>query len=347
MHSSAPAARSRMPPKSPKPATKPATAPAPLRQVALVAFPEFQMLDIAGPADVFAMANAFHVEPAYRVTVVSAAGGPLAASNGIALHTEPVASLPARRVDTCLVAGGERDGLVASVADHALADWVRQASRHARRYGSVCTGAFALAHWGLLDAHRATTHWASAHLLQRYYGGVDVQAEALYVQDGKVWTSGGVTSGIDMCLSMVEQDLGRWVAARVAKQLILAVRRMGNQSQYSLALEAQSGQYAELVDWLRARLDQPIDVEAMAERAGEAPRSFHRRFLKATGMTPHAFLETLRLQAARARLEAGESVKAAARAAGFGSEAHLAKAFRRRFALTPSQYRAQFGARAG
>ena len=164
-----------------------AGAPAP---VALVAFPEFQMLDIAGPADVFAMANAFHVEPAYRVTVVSAAGGPLAAST--ASRCIPSRSRPCRRAaSTPARSPAAARWLVASVADHALADWVRQASRHARRYGSVCTGAFALAHWGLLDAHRATTHWASAHLLQRYYGGVDVQAEALYVQDGKVWTSGG------------------------------------------------------------------------------------------------------------------------------------------------------------
>jgi len=314
----------------------------PLRQVALVAFPSFQMLDIAGPADVFAMANAYHVEPAYRVALVSATGGPVAASNGIVLQTEPVAAVPARGVDTCIIAGGERDGLVAAVSDAALAGWVRQVSEGARRYGSVCTGAFVLAQWGLLDARRATTHWAAAQLLQRYYANVEVEADALYVQDGKVWTSGGVTSGIDMCLSMVEQDLGRWVATRVAKQLILAVRRMGNQSQYSVALGAQAGQYAELVDWMRARLGEPIDVQAMADQAGESPRSFHRRFLKASGMTPHAFLEVLRLQAARSRLEAGESIKAVAHATGFGSEAHLAKAFRRRFDLTPSQYRAQF-----
>lgn len=200
-----------------------------------------------------------------------------------------------------------------------------------------------LGHWGLLDAHRATTHWASAHLLAQYFTQVAVEPDALYVQDDKAWTSGGVTAGIDMCLSMVEQDLGRWVAARVAKQLILAVRRMGNQSQYSLALETQSGHYAELVDWLRPRLGEPIDVERMAAQAGEAPRTFHRRFVKETGVTPRAFLETLRLQAARTRLEAGESVKRAARDTGFGSEAHLAKAFRRRFDLTPSQYQAQFG----
>ncbi len=326
-------------------ATKPGPAPGPSgpRVVALVAYPAVQMLDVAGPADVFAMANAFNVEPAYRVVPVSSQGGPVLASNGIALHTEAAASLAPTGVDTLIVAGGERDGLLATLADTPLAQWAREACTSARRFGSVCTGAFVLAHWGLLDAHRATTHWGSAHLLQQNFARVAVEPDALYVQDGKAWTSGGVTAGIDMCLSMVEQDLGRWVAARVARQLILAVRRMGNQSQYSLALEAQSGQYAELVDWLRARLSDPIDVERMAEAAGEAPRSFHRRFLKATGMTPRAFLETLRLQAARARLEAGESVKRAARDTGFGSEAHLAKAFRRRFDLTPSQYRAQFG----
>lgn len=313
------------------------------RVVAVLAYPHVQMLDVAGPADVFAMANAFHVEPAYRVVPVSSVGGLVRASNGIALDTEPLAALPPAGVDTLIIAGGERDGLVTAATDAPLAQWARDTCALARRFGSVCTGAFVLAQWGLLDTHRATTHWASAHLLARYYADVAVEPDALYVQDGKVWTSGGVTAGIDMCLSMVEQDLGRWVAARVAKQLILSVRRMGNQSQYSLTLEAQSGQYAELIDWLRAHLHEPIDVERMAEMAREAPRSFHRRFLKEIGMTPRAFLETLRLQAAKARLEAGDSVKRTARDTGFGSEAHLAKAFRRRFALTPSLYRAQFG----
>lgn len=311
-----------------------------VRVVALLAYPAVQMLDVAGPADVFTMANAFNVEPAYRVVPVSSQGGLVRASNGIALDTEAAASLAPAAIDTLIVAGGEREGLLATGADAPLAQWARAACTSARRFGSVCTGAFVLAHWGLLDAHRATTHWASAHLLAQYFARVAVEPEALYVQDGKAWTSGGVTAGIDMCLSMVEQDLGRWVAARVAKQLILTVRRMGNQSQYSLALEAQSGQYAELVDWLRGRLHEHIGVERMAEAAGEAPRSFHRRFLRETGMTPRAFLELLRLQAARAQLEAGESVKRTARDTGFSSEAHLAKAFRRRFDLTPSQYQA-------
>ncbi|ANJ75870.1 helix-turn-helix domain-containing protein [Ralstonia insidiosa] len=313
------------------------------RVVALVAYPAVQMLDVAGPADVFAMANAFNVEPAYRVMPVSSQGGLVRASNGIAIDTESIASLAPATIDTLIVAGGEREGLLATGADAPLAQWAREVCVSARRFGSVCTGAFVLAHWGLLDAHRATTHWASAQLLAQVFANVAVEPDALYVQDGKAWTSGGVTAGIDMCLSMVEQDLGRWVAARVAKQLILAVRRMGNQSQYSLALETQSGQYAALVDWLRSRLREPIDVEQMAAAAGEAPRTFHRRFTKETGMTPRAFLETLRLQAARAHLEAGDSVKRAARDAGFGSEAHLAKAFRRRFDLSPSQYQAQFG----
>ncbi len=314
-----------------------------MRTIALVAFPGVQLLDIAGPADVFAMANVYSVEPFFRVRLVSSAGGTLATSSGMVLQTEGLDAVAPDSVDTLIIAGGERNGLGEAIRDERLAAWTRSACKLARRYGSVCTGAFALAHWGLLDGHRATTHWEGTSLLRRHFSGIEVEPDALYVQDGKVWTSGGVTSGIDMSLALVEQDLGRWIAMRVAKQLILAARRLGNQSQFSATLEAQAGQYAALVDWMRAHLGEPIGVERMAEKAGESPRSFHRHFVKVTGLTPHAFLEALRLQAAKTRLEAGEPLKSVAQASGFRSEAHLAKIFRRRYALTPSQYRALYG----
>ncbi|NQD92183.1 helix-turn-helix domain-containing protein [Pseudomonas sp. CrR25] len=312
-------------------------------KVVVVAFPGVQMLDVAGPADVFTMANSFNVEPFYELVSASTAGGATPTLNGIDIVTRPVSELPPTGIDTLIVAGGAQDGLVAAIQDRTLAEWVRRAAFTARRYGSVCSGAFALAEWGLLDGGRVTTHWSAAARLNRHHPNISVEADAIYVQDGRLWTSGGVTSGIDMCLGMVEADLGRWVASRVAKQLILPVRRLGNQSQFSLVLETQGGRYASLVDWIRTHLQTPISNDDLATRAGESPRSFHRHFLAETGQTPAAFVEALRLQVAREHLEQGGSVKAAARAAGFTSDEHLVRVFVRRFRMTPAQYRMTHG----
>jgi len=292
------------------------------RLIAILAFPTAQHLDIAGPADVFAMAGALGVDTPYRVVVLSGAGGPITLSNGLTLHTEAAASVAPASVDTLIIAGGERDGLMHAGADQALRAWLEQACPRVRRLASVCTGAFLLAHWGLLAGT-----------------DLDVDPDALYVQDGRLWTSGGVTAGIDMCLAMVEQDAGRWLASRVARQLNLALRRPGNQAQYSLILEGQAGAYGELVDWLRRHMAEAISVERMAQAAGQAPRTFHRGFTRATGFTPRAFLEALRLETVRAGLDADQSLKALARTTGFRSEGQLSKAFQRRFGLTPSQYR--------
>lgn len=308
------------------------------RLVAIVAFPKAQHLDIAGPADVFAMACALGVDSPYRVVVLSGGGGPVTLSNGLTLHTAAAADIDPLGIDTLIIAGGEREGLEHAAADASLAAWVGRARASVRRLASVCTGAFLLAHWGLLGGRRVTTHWESARVLGQYFTDMDVDPDALYLQDGKLWTSGGVTAGIDMCLAMVEQDAGRWLAARVARQLNLALRRPGNQAQYSLILEGQAGAYGELVDWLRQHLAEAISVERMAQVAGQAPRTFHRGFTRATGFTPRDFLEALRLEAVRTGLEADQALKTLARATGFRSEAQLSKAFQRRFGLAPSQY---------
>ncbi|KFX70090.1 AraC family transcriptional regulator [Pseudomonas taeanensis MS-3] len=312
-------------------------------KVVVVAFPGVQMLDVAGPADVFTLANSFNVEPFYELVSASTAGGATATLNGIDIVTRPIIDLPPAGIDTLIVAGGAEDGLMAAIQDQALAAWIRLVAATARRYGSVCSGAFALAEWGLLDGSKVTTHWSAAATLDRHYPNISVEADAIYVQDGRLWTSGGVTSGIDMCLGMVEHDLGRWVASRVAKQLILPVRRLGNQSQFSLVLDAQAGRYASLVDWVRTHLQTPISNDELAARAGESQRSFHRHFLAETGQTPAAFVEALRLQVAREHLEQGASAKAAARAAGFTSDEHLVRVFVRRFRMTPAQYRMTHG----
>jgi transcriptional regulator GlxA family with amidase domain len=314
--------------------------PANFRSIGLLVFTGSQLLDAAGPADVFDVANRLAPAPMYRVRLLSPSGGPVRTSSSVCLATE--AATPARlaRLHTLLLTGAAREAELRTAAlDATTARAVRAAAPRLQRLGSVCSGAFLLAAWGLLNGHRATTHWAGAARLRAGFPAVQVEEDALYVQDGRLWTSGGVTAGIDMALAMVAADGGRWLAARVAQELILPAHRVGNQSQYADVLQAQAGRYGALVDWARARLTEVLTVERLAEQAGESPRSFHRHFVEATGQTPAAFVEQLRLQAAREQLAAGASVKAAARAAGFGSDTVMGRAFQRRLGLSPTEYR--------
>ena len=309
------------------------------RRIIFVLFDGAQLLDVAGPADVFSMANEFAGTRAYAVEFASRRGGKVTATNGLRCETVPLRRVAMSRIDTLIIVGGGRDGVVEAIGDDRLRQWVSKAALRVRRLASVCSGSFALAHWGLLQTRRATTHWSAAEALQKRYPRVRVEADSLYVEDGNVWTSGGVTSGIDMSLAMVEADHGRWLATRVARQLVLTARRVGNQAQYSVELTAQAGRYAQLVDWIRANLGRRLDLPMLAGRTGESERTFCRRFKAQTSVTPARFVETLRLQAARHRLEGGASVKAAARAAGFASPEHLSRVFKRRLAMSPLEYR--------
>ncbi|MFC4277937.1 GlxA family transcriptional regulator [Achromobacter aloeverae] len=311
-------------------------------RLVILVYADFQMLDAAGPADVFHMANALAASPRYALHICASAAGPVASSGALTVQAESIDAVDPRTVDTLLVVGGEQAGLVAAAADARLAHWVamcRHREGKPARVASVCTGAFLLGHWGMLQGRRATTHWASTRLLRQSCPGVEVDADSLFIQDGDLWTSGGVTAGIDMCLAIVEQDLGRALATRVARQLNLSVRRQGNQSQYSTVMQGQAGRYADLVDWLRAHLGSSVTTEDMARVVCESPRSFHRHFLRELGVTPRAFLEQLRLEAVRSALDNGATLKSAAQLAGYGSEAALSKAFTRKFKLSPSQYR--------
>jgi transcriptional regulator GlxA family with amidase domain len=309
------------------------------RRTVVVLFDGAQLLDVAGPADVFSIANEFTGTPAYIVQFASVRGGNVTATNGLKCETVPLRRVPISGIDTLIIVGGARDGVVDAIHDEGLRQWVVKAVPQVRRLASVCSGSFALAHWGLLRARRATTHWSAAEILQKRYPTVRVEADSLYVADGDVWTSGGVTSGIDMSLAMVEADHGRWLATRVARQLVLTARRVGNQAQYSAELTAQAGRYAELVEWIRRNIGRRLDMGTLAERAGESERTFCRRFKAQTRVTPARFVETLRLQAARHRLEGGASVKTTARAVGFASPEHLSRAFKRRLAMSPLEYR--------
>lgn len=312
------------------------------RRIVLLAYDTAQILDVTGPASVFGAANDV-VAGAYELIVAAPAGGEIATNCGVRLGTTALADLDPGATDTLLIVGGEACGLRTLIRDAAAHAWVIVACGTARRIGSVCTGSFVLARWGLLDGRRVATHWGAAAELAALHPSLDVDAEALYVEDGRFWTSAGITTGIDMALALVERDLGATVATSIARRLVLYARRPGHQSQFSTLLAAQdasAGCYGDLIAWITDNLSEPLDVEQLSRRAGQSPRTFHRRFTAATRKTPAAFVEALRLDRARTLLSEGASLKRVAAVAGFGSSDRLTRAFTRAFGVAPSTWRA-------
>lgn len=296
--------------------------PSPL-DIALLAFDGVQVLDITGPAAVFAAANDAARREVYRVHILSPAGGVVQSNSAVRLVTQALKTVAPEAVDTWLVAGGDEDGLRRLASNTRLRKWAWQASTRARRYGSICTGAFVLADLGLLDGKRVATHWQSCSQLAGAYAGVQVDANALYVEDGRVWTSAGVTTGIDMSLA-------------------LYARRPGYQSQFSPVLRAQQRAdepFADLIHWMKEHLALRLDVPTLAARVAMSDRSFHRRFTEAVGETPAHFVETLRLDQARQLLSAGSPLKQIAAQTGYLGAAQLSRAFERRFGMTPLLFR--------
>ncbi len=318
------------------------------RHVALFAFEGVQVLDITGPASVFAAANDAAGSRHYVVHVVSAKGGLLQSNCAVAIATRAMKEVRPGSIDTLLIAGGEGEALRALADDAPVRRWIERTAAGARRYGSICTGAFVLAHFGLLEGKRVATHWASCGLLAQLYPGFDVDANALYVEDGRLWTSAGVTTGIDMSLAIVERDLGPAVAATIAKRLVLYVRRPGFQSQFSPVLAAQSkagAPFAELIEWMGENLTQSLDVPRLAERSAMSDRTFHRQFTSSVGDTPARFVEKLRLDRARQLIGTSATLKEIAGKVGFASAATLSQAFERHFGMTPALFREVHAAR--
>jgi len=302
-----------------------------------LAYEGCQLLDVTGPAAVFGAANEASGAKVYDLSIVSADGGLLTTSSGVALASRKIGGQP----DTFLVAGGSA-GLKRVMAREDLARWLRRVAPRTRRFGSVCTGAFVLANAGLLDGKRVATHWSSCARLAERFPALTVDAEALYVVDGKVWTSAGITTGIDMALALVEADLGAAMANLIARHFVLYARRPGYQSQFSPLLQAQTAAeapFAELIDWMHDHLDEPLDVPTLARRAGLTERSFYRKFTEATGKTPAHFVEGLRLDAARTLLGQGLPLKFIAGKVGLTSSTRLGAAFERRFGMAPSLFR--------
>ncbi len=315
--------------------------PKPL-DVAILAFDGCQVLDVTGPAMVFEAGNNVLGEARYNVHILSSKGATIQTNSAVALVTKPLKALAPRAIDTLLIAGGDRHGLQMLAADESVRKWVVQISTKARRFGSICTGAFALAHFALLSGKRVSTHWSACSELAELCPDAHVDANALFVNDGRLWTSAGVTTGMDMSLAMVASDLGEAVANAVAKRLVLYARRPGYQSQFSPLLSAQShaaAPFAALIDWVRENLAEPLDVPRLAARVSMSERTFLRHFTRSTGMTPARFVETLRLDLTRVYLGAGMSLKEIAPRVGYLSATQLSRAFDRRFGTTPLLFR--------
>ena len=329
-------------PKSPR------SQPNEVRVIEVLAFPAVQLLDVTGPLQVFASANDLVAEaggkPPYALRVVAPPGRIVTASAGLELVAGPLPPVDAE-LDTLMVAGGQ--GVGAAAADPALVDWVRGRAQQARRTASVCTGAFLLAASGMLDGRRAATHWSFCDELARRFPAVRVEPDPIFICDGPVWTSAGVTAGIDLSLALVEQDLGRSVALAVARYLVVFLKRPGGQAQFSaaLTLQAAEDEFGALHDWIHAHLAEDLSLPILADQAGMSERSFSRHYLNANGTTPARAVERLRVEAARRLLSESRSpVKRIARRCGFGSEETMRRSFLRLLAVTPQDYRARFGA---
>jgi transcriptional regulator GlxA family with amidase domain len=308
-----------------------------MRAVGILIFPAFQLLDAAGPIAAFEIATR-HAAPGYRTQLLARCAGAVASSSGAALVAEDWTQAAA--LDTLIVAGGP--GTRALATCPATLSFIRAASSGARRVASVCTGARLLAAAGLLDGRRATTHWRYAADLARSYPGVRVEPDRIFVRDGAIWTSAGITAGIDLALALIAEDLGEAVGKSVAQDLVVYHRRPGGQSQFSalLRLDAPGGRFGPLLGWARERLDEALPVERLAVRAAMSPRHFARAFLAETGMTPAKAIEHLRLEAARAQVEEGRApLDRVAEMTGFRDPERMRRAFIRGLGQPPQALR--------
>ena len=311
--------------------------------VVVVASPSAQILDVTGPLEVFSSASSFLPDVSYRTSLVSAGGGLIGASCGMQFATSRIDAVPGP-VDTLVIAGGRDMDEVR--ADDPLLGEIRRLARDARRVTSICTGAFLLAAAGLLDGHRATTHWYACDLLDSTYPSITVEPDAIYVHDGKLWTSAGVTAGIDLALALVAEDHGRQAAATVARRLVVYLRRSGGQAQFSALLAAQSvdsDPVRDLLSWLPDHLGQDLSVPALARRVHLSDRQFSRVFRSEVGTSPADHVEAARLEGACRLLETTHStIDRIAKDCGFGTPETMNRTFRRRLDTTPGDHRRHF-----
>jgi transcriptional regulator GlxA family with amidase domain len=323
--------------------------PTDLVRTAIVAYEGVSLLDLSGPLESFRIASTHpnHVggSRTYDCTVVSVHGGPVVSADGVSIVTEPVRVLDGRTIDTLIVPGACSVDDVRR--DRELTSWVRRRAPDCRRVCSVCVGAFLLAEAGLLNGRRVVTHWMHCGLLASSYPDLTVEPDAIYIRDGAIWSSAGVTTGIDLALALVEEDCGRIVAMHVARVLVVYLRRAGGQSQYSALLAAQvesaSDEFAELERWIAGNLTADLRMERLAERVGMSPRNFARRYTETRKRTPARAVESIRVDAARRALEeTDDRIDDIARRCGFSSEEQLRGVFARHVGISPRAYRDRF-----
>jgi transcriptional regulator GlxA family with amidase domain len=320
------------------------------RRVVFVAYPGIQALDLTGPLEVFSMANRFGARGAgeYLTELVSPDGGAIRATSGIEIVVDRAIAACKEPIDTIVVVGGE--GVAQAVGDDRLIAWIRSAARRSRRVTSVCSGSFLLAQAGILDGRRATTHWSACVQLARSFPAVTVDPDPIFIRDGNVWTSAGVTAGMDLALALVEDDLGADLAREIARHLVLFVQRSGGQAQFSAQLAAQRPDrqtLAELESWVADHLGDDLSVPVLAARACMSVRNFSRRFAQELGVTPASYVEAVRVDAAKRLLETTRrGLQDIAEVCGFGTVETMHRSFKRTVRVTPSEYRRHFSPRA-
>jgi transcriptional regulator GlxA family with amidase domain len=317
--------------------------------IVIAAYDGVSLLDLAGPLEAFSIASAFRCESdapvSYDCVVASILGGPVKTADGVALVTESMRSFGRKTIDTLIVPGAFAVENV--TRDPALVQWVRDHAASCRRVCSVCVGSFLLAAAGVLDGRRTTTHWMYAPLLAARYPRITVEPEAIFIRDGAIWSSAGVTTGIDLALALIEQDAGRDLAMKVARILVVYLRRSGGQSQYSALLAAQteteSEAFSELERWIAEHPNSDLRVDSLAERVHMSSRNFIRAYAAKRGRTPAKAVEAIRVDAARRQLEeTNNRIESIANACGFSGEEQMRCAFLRNIKIPPREYRRHF-----
>jgi transcriptional regulator GlxA family with amidase domain len=305
--------------------------------IGVLVFPDFQLLDAAGPISVFEIASRYARAPA-AIKVVAEMPGPVRSSSGVEMLARKFG--PPGAIDTLIVAGG--DGVEEAAQNKCTVRFVQAVAKRGVRIASVCSGTFLLAEAGLLEGRRATTHWQRTRQFLETYPNVKLEPDRIFVRDGNIWSSAGITAGIDLALAIVAEDYGDDIAQKTARQLVIYHRRSGGQSQFSslLELKAPTGRFAPLLTWARENLDTPLTVEHLAERAGMSSRHFTRAFVAETGTTPFKAVERLRIEVARQRVQAStEPIERVAQATGFRDPERMRRAFIRAFGQPPQSLR--------
>ena len=313
-----------------------------LTTIFMLVYEGFELLDMAGPVSVFGTANKLSKQPLYNIRLISCKGGLISDGAGLQSLTETAEVEHITSVDTLLVAGAEAMPLESALNEKQLIEFIARGAAKARRLGSICSGAFLLARAKQLDGKTCTTHWIASNALKRLASNTHVRENALYIEDGDIWTSAGVTTGIDMALAMLAKDHGSRLMGEVARHLVVYSHRPGNQSQFSdyLTIQLQtSSPIKDAINWLHNHLQQPIRVAQLAEQANMSERSFYRRFCDEVGKTPAKYIEQCRMEKARYLIQHGMPIKLVHHNLGYRSESAFRQMFERQYGMTPQTYK--------